>query len=142
MSKKINCLLEHIIMIVISGIIYYGIEILWRGYSHWTMFIVGGIAGFLIGEINHCVPWSISIVGQMVLSTIIVTIIEFVAGCIINIWLGWNVWSYILLPYNLYGQICLLYVNLWFLLSFPVILLDDWIRWKLFKEPIQKYKWL
>ena len=33
--------------------------------------------------------------------------------------LGWNVWDYSSMPLNLYGQICLPFSGLWFLLCIP-----------------------
>lgn len=41
------------ILFGIGGFLYYAIEILWRGYSHWTMFILGGLCFILVGFINE-----------------------------------------------------------------------------------------
>lgn len=143
MNNKLKSLLEHLIIFCIMGSLYIFVEILYRGRSHWTMWFVGGFAGFIIGELNHeHFEWEMSILKQCIVGAIITTIIEFISGCILNIWLGWNIWDYSNLPLNILGQVCLLFSIFWTLISLPTILLDDWIRWKLFKEPIQKYKWL
>ena len=44
------------------------------------------------------------------------------------------------LQYNFRGQICLLYCNLWFWLSGPVIVLHDLMEHFLLNVPMQHYK--
>lgn len=123
-------LYKNIMIFLIFSISYYLLEILWRGYSHWTMMILGGICGLLIGLINEITP-TMKIWQQMLLGSIIVTILEFVGGCILNIWLNLGIWNYSSMPFNILGQVCLVYTILWFLLSYVVIWLDDEIREKL-----------
>ena len=124
---KLNNITKNIIIFLIFGISYYLLEILWRGYSHWTMIIVGGLCGLLIGLINEITP-KMNTVLQMLLGSVIVTIIEFVTGYIINIKLDLNIWDYSNLKFNILGQISLLFSMLWFFLSYIVIKLDDYIR--------------
>ena len=107
--KKI---LRPLMLVSIGGLLYYGLEILWRGYSHWTMFILGGMCFYLIGEINEYLPWEMKLYKQIMIGVSIVTVLEFITGCIVNLWLKWNVWDYSSIPLNLFGQICLTYVLL------------------------------
>lgn len=134
--------IKNISLFLIGGLLYYFIEVLYRGYSHYSMFFVGGICFFLIGLLNEFYTWDTAFVSQMFLSSIIITIVEFISGCILNIWLGLNVWSYYHMPYNLLGQVCLLFSILWFFLSAIGILLDDWLRYFIWKEEKPHYKWL
>ena len=127
MKMKLNNTTKNIIIFIIFGISYYLLEILWRGYSHWTMIIVGGLCGLLIGLINEITP-KMNTVLQMLLGSVIVTIIEFVTGYIINIKLDLNIWDYSNLKFNILGQVSLLFSILWFFLSYIVIKLDDYIR--------------
>ena len=124
---KLNSITKNIIIFLIFGVSYYVLEILWRGYSHWTMVIVGGLCGLLIGLINEITP-KMNTVLQMLLGSVVVTIIEFITGCVLNIWLGLGIWSYTNLPFNILGQVSLLFSMLWFFLSYIVIKLDDCIR--------------
>ena len=124
---KLNNTNKNIIIFLIFGISYYLLEILWRGYSHWTMIIVGGLCGLLIGLINEITP-KMNTILQMLLGSVIVTIIEFVTGYIINIKLDLNIWDYSNLKFNILGQVSLLFSVLWFFLSYIVIKLDDYIR--------------
>jgi uncharacterized membrane protein len=133
-------LLKYLILLITGGAIYYIIELLWRGYSHWTMAIVGGICFILVGMINEFYNWYMALVSQMFLSAIIITGIELIAGIVLNIFLKLNIWDYSNLPYNFIGQVCLLYTNIWFLLSLPAILLDDYIRHRFLGEEKPHYK--
>lgn len=133
-------LIRPLILIVMGGLIYAIIEILYRGYTHWTMIIVGGLAFYFIGLLNEHVKWNVPIINQMAISTVIVTVIEFITGVIVNIILKWNVWDYSNVPLNLFGQICLPFCLIWFVLSFFAIMLDDFIRYWFFNENFPHYK--
>lgn len=124
----------EVILFLIGGGIYYLLEVLWRGYSHWTMFILGGVCFVIMGLLNeYKFRWNDSLIKQSIISACIITVFEFFTGCIVNIWLGWAVWDYSELPFNLLGQICLYYYLLWIPLSMVGIILDDWIRYLAYK---------
>lgn len=128
------------VLLIIGGIGYYGIELIYRGYSHWTMMIVGAIAFIFIGLINEFLKWETPLILQSFIGGIGVTCIELIAGCIINLHFGLNVWDYSQLPFNLAGQICLLFTIMWMGLSALVIIADDWIRYWLFNEEKPHYR--
>lgn len=128
-----NNLIKNVILFVIFGLLYCGLEILWRGYTHPSMFVVGGICCLLVGLINEITP-NMSMWLQCLLSAIIITIIEFLSGCILNLWLNLGVWNYTNMPFNLLGQVCLPFSIAWFFLSYVAIKLDDWLRRILFHE--------
>lgn len=129
-----------LVLFAVGGVVYITIEVLWRGHSHWTMFLVGGICFILVGQINELFTFGMPLVYQMALGACIITQVEFISGCFINLWLGWNVWDYSDMPFNVYGQICLPYMGLWFLLSAPAIILDDYLRYWWFGEEKPKYR--
>ena len=124
---KLNNTTKNIIIFLIFGVSYYLLEILWRGYSYLIMIIVGWLCGLLIGLINEITP-KMNTILQMLLGSVIVTIVEFVTGYIINIKLDLNIWDYSNLKFNILGQVSLLFSVLWFFLSYIVIKLDDCIR--------------
>ena len=98
------------------GSILYGLtEILWRGWTHWTMLLCGGICFTLMYLVSGS---GLSLVKKWLLSTCIITTVEFVAGCIVNLRLHWQVWDYSSMAGNLLGQICPLFTAAWFLLCF------------------------
>jgi len=43
---------KYSLLFCVSGLIYITIELLWRGFSHWAMFIVAGLASIPIGLLN------------------------------------------------------------------------------------------
>ncbi len=49
----IKHLIRSILLILIMGILYYGIEVLWRGYSYWEMILIGGMSAYLIGLLDE-----------------------------------------------------------------------------------------
>lgn len=130
---------KYLTLLLIGGAAYYCIELLSRGVSHWTMFLVGGICFILVGIINEITP-KMPLIRQMLISAIIITAIEFVAGCILNLWLGWNIWDYSDEFGNFLGQICPKHTIYWFLLSSVGIVVDDYIRYFLFGEEKPKYR--
>lgn len=133
--------IKYLILLLVGGTAYYYIEILARGFSHWTMFLVGGICFILIGIINEITP-KMSLLKQMLLSAVTITVVEFIAGCILNIWLEMNIWDYTDEIGNIFGQICPKHTCYWFLLSSVGIVLDDYIRHFLFGEEKPKYIFL
>ena len=135
--KKI---IEYLSLFFLVVSIYYTIEILYRGYSHYSMFILGGVCLILIGLINEFFSWDMYIEVQTLIGLSIVLILEFITGCIVNLWLDLNVWDYSNTPFNLLGQICLPFALLWIPLIIAAILLDDLIRYKLFAEEKPRYK--
>ena len=122
--NKVN---KNIVIFLIFGISYITLELLYRGHSDVSMFFVGGLCGLLIGLINEITP-KMPVLLQMLLGSVIVTFIEFVTGYILNIKLGLHIWDYSNLRFNILGQVSLLFSALWFLLSFFVIQLDDFLR--------------
>lgn len=131
--------LKSILLWTIGGIIYTLIEILWRGYSHWSMFIVGGLCFLEIGAINEYLSEDLPIEFQAMIGALGITATELISGIIINIVLGWNVWDYSNLPLNILGQICLPYTILWWFVSLFGIYIDDIIRENVFYEKPVSY---
>lgn len=140
MMMRHNVFLKYLLLFFFGGFCYGAIEIISRGFSHISMFVAGGLCFIGIGLINEIFPKDLALTSQMLLSAAIVTVIELITGLIVNVWLGLGVWDYSAQPYNLYGQICLLFSLLWFFLSLPAILLDDYLRYHIFGEEKPKYK--
>lgn len=131
--------IKNIILFLIGGISYYVIEILWRGYSHSSMVLLGGACFFLIGLINERFTFEMPLWKQQIISTGIVTTLEFIFGIILNRVFDLGVWDYSALPFNLLGQISLHYSVAWFFLSAIAIVLDDYLRYWFFKEEKPHY---
>lgn len=128
------------ILWTLGGCIYFGIELAWRGYSHPAMVAVGGLCFLIVGGINEIFPWDLGFLWQCLIGGAAITAVELVSGLILNVWLGLGIWDYSALPLNLFGQICAPFSAAWVLLSGVAILLDDFLRWKLFNEEKPRYK--
>ena len=131
---------KHLILGTIGGLIYVLLELIWRGYSHWTMFLLGGTCFVLLGLINEILDWDTPLTLQMLIGCTVITVLEFITGCIVNLWLGWNVWDYSDLKFNILGQISLFSSIGWYFISLVGITLDDWLRYRLFGEKKPRYK--
>lgn len=108
-------ILEFATVFLTGGVTYSLLEILWRGYTHWTMTITGGIC-FTVLYILHVYAWTLSFLTRCVIGTAVITLVEFAVGCTVNLWLGWHVWDYADVPGNVLGQICLPFSLMWLLL--------------------------
>ena len=131
---------KHLILGTIGGLIYVLLELIWRGYSHWTMFLLGGTCFVLLGLINEILDWNTPLTLQMLIGCTVITVLEFITGCVVNLWLGWNVWDYSDLKFNILGQISLFSSIGWYFISLVGITLDDWLRYRLFGEKKPRYK--
>lgn len=131
--------LKIFILFLIGGFIYVAIELGFRGHSHWTMFLLGGLCFILIGGLNNYIPWEMSIIKQGIIGALIVTSLEFIFGLVLNLYLNLGIWDYSNMPFNILGQICLPFSIAWFFLSLVAIFADDWLRYVLFKEERPHY---
>lgn len=131
--------LKIFILFLIGGFIYVAIELGFRGHSHWTMFLLGGLCFILIGGLNNYIPWEMSIIKQGIIGALIITSLEFIFGLVLNLYLNLGIWDYSNMPFNILGQICLPFSIAWFFLSLVAIFIDDWLRYVLFKEEKPHY---
>lgn len=129
----------YLIMFFTGGFLYCGIEILARGYSHISMLLAGGTCFVLAGAVENLLGSSASLISQMFFCSIMITCVELFIGLIVNRHMHLNVWDYSNQQYNFQGQICLLYTNLWFFISCPLILLHDSMEFLLLGTPIPTY---
>ncbi len=116
------------ILFIIGGSSYVGVELLFRGYSHGTMFILGGLCFLLIGYLGR-MKHRPSLPVQMLLGAAICTVGELIFGLIFN--QNYTIWDYRHQPGNFLGQICPVFTLLWIPLSFLAILVFDWFDEKL-----------
>ena len=130
----VNKLLKLPFLFGVGGTVYYLMEIIWRGYSHWSMFALSGVCFIIIDFLNQTWKNIRSLIFLIILCTLIITVLEFVTGLIVNLWLGLGVWDYSNMPFNLMGQICLFFSLLWLLVTCIAILVDNLLRWFCFHD--------
>ena len=97
---------------IIGAIGYAAIEIIWRGFTHWSMMIAGGLCFMLFSVVAERLKES-NMLTKAAVCAIGVTAIEFIFGIIFNLWLKMDVWNYSDIPFNILGQICPIFTVLW-----------------------------
>lgn len=114
-----NFILRYLTLFAIGAGGYGWIETLYRGKTHWSMYLTGGLCFVLVCSLSlkhkNAPLWKICLAGALM-----ITIIELFVGLLVNVKLGWKVWDYSRQSFNLFGQICPSFSILWFLLCFPV----------------------
>ena len=95
---------------------YPCLEIAFRGYSHWTMSLAGGLCFALLYAMEATMPdlpfWKKAAAGALT-----ITAVELTIGAVVNLWLGWAVWDYSNLRFHFLGQVSLTFVAIWYALS-------------------------
>ncbi len=117
--------MEFVYVYIIGGCLYACIELLWRGWTHWTMVLCGGLCFTIMYLISGM---ELSLWRKCILSTAGISLVEFLTGCLVNLHLDWQVWDYSDLPYNILGQICPQFLALWLLLSLPGLFMCSLLR--------------
>ena len=100
-------LAEYGFLWLLGGTLYYSFEMIFRGFSHWTMFVLGGISMAFFAFQGKAMHWREALWKQVIRCTIFVISCEFITGLIVNKWLQMAVWDYSNQPFHLFGQICL-----------------------------------
>lgn len=132
--------MRELLVMALGGGSYVLVELLWRGRSHVSMFLLGGLCFWLIGRLDRREPIPLAV--QACLGAMVVTALELVTGLVVNCWLGLGVWDYSSLPLNYRGQVCLYYFVLWIPLAAAAVVLEDAARRLLFGTPMPKYRFL
>ena len=125
------------------GFIYCMIEILFRGWSHWSMFVLTGFLGvFCVDSINNVLSFDCDYIVQILISTILCTIGEGISGIILNVWLQLNVWDYSKMAFGtfFFGQCNVLFCFAWMLIISIIIFYCDAYNYYILKiEPCPYY---
>lgn len=107
----------------LGGMCYAGLELLWRGFTHWSMFLLGGLCFVLVGNLKRLRPKR-ALPFRMTEAALLITLLELGCGLLVN--RTYRVWDYRHMPMNFLGQICLPFTLLWVPVSFAAMLLYDW----------------
>ena len=117
---------KQAVLFYLGGCAYMGLELLWRGRTHGSMFVAGGTCFLLIGHLNRVHP-RLPLPLRCLVGAGIVTMVELAAGLLAN--RQFQVWDYRDRPGNFLGQICPLFTVLWIPVSLAALglhtLLDE-----------------
>lgn len=118
-----------------TGGVYFFIEVTWKTFQgrpetiSWTMFLLAIILAIPLERFGAELPWEMPLIGQSCICAVAITAVEFLAGLVLNVWLGMGVWDYSHMTGNVMGQICPAFTFLWFFLSAVGIVMLDWMRY-------------
>lgn len=112
-----NSIWVEIAVFLLGAGAYGTMEVLFRGYTHWTMLITGGAC---VLTMYYMQDWilNLPVVLGALAGALIITFYEFFVGVLVNLKLGWQVWDYSALPGNVLGQICPAFTAIWFCVCF------------------------
>ena len=113
---------KNLLLFYLGGAVYFIMELLWRGRSYGSMFLLGGICFWLLGQLGAHFP-RVPLAVKAVLGAALVTALELGTGLLVN--RDFTVWDYRSLPYNYHGQICLNFSLLWVPVSLIAMLLYE-----------------
>ena len=112
-----NSIWVEIAVFLLGACAYGTMEILFRGYTHWTMLITGGACVLTMYYMRDWIL-NLPVVLGALAGALIITFYEFFVGVLVNLNLGWQVWDYSALPGNILGQICPAFTAIWFCVCF------------------------
>ena len=130
---------KNAVMGYLGGLGYMALELLWRGWTHGSMFLLGGLCFVLIGNLDRLFQ-GMPLLFQSVLGAGIITFLELLTGLVLNVWLGLGVWDYSSLPYSFLGQISMTYFFLWIFVALGAVFLEDGLRRGLFGDARPHYR--
>ena len=118
---------------IISGLIYTMLELMWRGRTHWTMFLCAGLCGLVMANVNNnLLEFDTDFLKQVVVSALCCTGFEFLFGIMFNrdfsIWDYRELWGTI---HILGDQVNILFFGIWIIISVFSLPFLDWLQWKL-----------
>ena len=102
------------VLFCLGGALYVGLEFLWRGFSHISMFLAGGLCFLLIGHLGEVKP-RLPLPLRILAGAGIITMVELGTGLLVN--RNYTVWDYRGQPGNFLGQICPAFCLLWLPIS-------------------------
>ena len=130
---------QYLFLTSLGGTIYYSFEIIFRGFSHWTMYLLGGICFLFMYIQGKVTRWKESLAKMVLKCTVFVASMEFITGIIVNKYFKWDVWDYTDQPFQLFGQICLPFTIIFSGLSAFGIILSGYIGYWFFGEEKPHY---
>ncbi len=112
---------KNLFLFLAGGSIYPTLEMAWRGRTHVSMAVAGGICLCLIDNICNFRLKKHPLFTKCLAGAGIITGVEFLTGVVVNIVWKLDVWDYSFLPMNILGQICLPFSALWALATLPAM---------------------
>lgn len=132
---------KYCLLFLVGFLGYMAMELLFRGYTYFTMGVLGGITILLLDKLNSKISWNMDLLLQGCIGSTLITTMELIVGEYIKINHLQEMWNYSSVMLNFDGVICLPYSLLWIIVSLFAIFVADSINYYLFDEqPVPYYK--
>lgn len=134
MTRYSNAVLS-VLLWFFGGTLYFLLEVAYKTATgsperiSWTMLVLAVILCIPVERCGYQLPWETPLWLQALCCAVLVTLVEFIAGCVLNLWIGLDIWDYSDIPFNLLGQICFPFSVVWLVLCFLFIVVFDWMRY-------------
>lgn len=139
MPSYTKYIFKYLILYLIGCSVYSIVELLYDGSTHYTMFILGGICFILGGLLNEIFSWEMTLFFQgIIIGVFIITPLELLFGLLFNS--DYSIWDYRHFIFNFKGQISLVFTMIWCVIGVLIVVIDDYLRYYIFKEQKPKYK--
>lgn len=119
---------KNAVLFYLGGMAYMALELMFRGWSHGSMFLAGGTCFLLLGGLQEVRP-RLPLLLRAAMGSLAITSVELLAGLLVN--RGYRVWDYRGEPFNFHGQICLRFTLMWIPVSIAAFWLYDLVNPKL-----------
>lgn len=129
-----------------GGTVYFLMEVAYKTLKgeperiSWTMLVLALILCIPVERAGAELHWDCPLWLQALVCAALVTVTEFFAGLVLNVWLGMGIWDYSEMPVNIFGQICLPFSIVWYILCLAFIPAFDWLRYSLVGGDKPTYK--
>lgn len=108
------------VLFYLGGMLYAALELLWRGWTHGSMFALGGLCFVTVGQLGQSrLPLPLKVLG----GAATITSLELLGGLLVN--RDYTIWDYRGKPPHFMGHICLQNSLLWVPVSLAAIVLYD-----------------
>ena len=121
------------VLFYLGGLIYMGLEVFFRGWSHGSMFLAGGVCFLLLGKLQYTEP-RLPLLPRALMGSVVITSIELLTGLLVN--RTYQIWDYRESFLNFHGQICFLFSLLWIPVSLAAFFLYDLFSGRLDRRKI------
>ena len=88
---------RYIFVFLLGAVIYNLIEVIFRGYTHWSMSLAGGSVLLIFYILSDWLAALHPVIGGLT-GALVITCVELTVGVIFNILLEKNVWDYSHIP--------------------------------------------
>lgn len=127
-TARLGHRLRYPLVLLLGAAGYPLAELCWRGRTHWSMALLGGLCLCGIFYVSECTCGVLDLFSRALICCVMISEAEFIFGVIFNLSAGLGIWDYTEKPLNLLGQICAEYSLLWLSLSLPMLALFDACR--------------